>query len=469
MVDSSKYWEMWRIDSVQKGKPVPKAKTFFKSQFPQFVGEQPVGKQLSEEQNQHLQTRLLSMFWGEDASIDVLSCALAGLCLRCYLSYEIWDALKKFVGDFGYKYHFGNEDILPLILNDDGKTLIILDRENNTPLVLDSEGNQRESVYKFFVIEVLRTFKPGSRSQNFNNWVYLKIRQDQELKDFLLSQHGFWLGSKWGLLNKAKPEHLQGCDRILLEVFHAVYRRDRRQQPKKARRCPDPSTAQLQEMLRLLQAQDVIIDSPKQLQRQLEKIAAERRHLQATGEEISEYVPDGRVANDPEECEEWELKGFVQQQSIAALNWGIEQGIKDRLVYLQQSKRRAAVAPKLIPGLRLLYCQGLSQSQITQELEMSNQAQVSRLLNPKELVTQIRFRTLDKLLNTLLEKARELGLTNIPPESDYLSNLVRQLEAFVDKNFFEEAQTEIQTGRNRKLNSIYAQCLRRYLEQQVDL
>jgi len=409
------------------------------------------------------------MFWGEDASIDALSRALAGLCLRCYLSYEIWDALKKFVGVFGKKYNFRKEDILPLILNDDGKTLILLDGENNTPLVLDGEGDQRESVYKFFVVEVLRTFNPSFGSQSCNNWVYLKIRQDQELKKFLFSQYGLWLGSNWGLLNKAKPEHLQGCDRIILEVFHAVYRRDRRQQPKKARRYPDPSIAQLQEMLRLLQAQDVIIDSPKQLQCKLEKIAAERRHLQATGEEISEGVPDGRVANNLETLEQSELQEFLQQQSITALNWGIEQGIKDRLAYLQQSKRRAVVAPKLIPGLRLLYCQGLSQSQIVQELEMSNQAQVSRLLNPKELVTQIRFRTLDKLLNTLLEKARELGLTNILPESDYLSNLVRQLEAFVDKNFFEEAQTEIQTGRNRKLNSIYAQCLRRYLEQYVDL
>jgi hypothetical protein len=52
--------------------------------------------------------------------------------------------------------------LLPFGLNDDGKTLIVLDSQAKTQLVLDGNGKTQPTNYKFFTVEVLRTFKPDS-------------------------------------------------------------------------------------------------------------------------------------------------------------------------------------------------------------------------------------------------------------------------------------------------------------------
>jgi hypothetical protein len=70
-----------------------------------------------------------------------------------------------------------------------------------------------------------------------------------------------------------------------------------------------------------------------------------------------------------------------------------------------------------------------------------------------------------QVLDKTLEKAQDLGLTKIPPEPDYLKTLVEQIEAFVDVEVFKEAAEEIRAGKNRSMNSLYAQQLRLYFEQ----
>jgi hypothetical protein len=69
-----------------------------------------------------------------------------------------------------------------------------------------------------------------------------------------------------------------------------------------------------------------------------------------------------------------------------------------------------------------------------------------------------------QLLDSILKKASEKGLTKIPPEPDYLKTLAEQIEAFADREVFQEAAAEIKTGKNRSLDSLYAQKLRQYFE-----
>ena len=59
-------------------------------------------------------------------------------------------------------------------------------------------------------------------------------------------------------------------------------------------------------------------------------------------------------------------------------------------------------------------------------------------------------------------KAREKGLTQIPPEPEYLKTLTEQIEAFADAEIFEQAAEEIRAGKNREMNSFYAEQLRVY-------
>ena len=68
-------------------------------------------------------------------------------------------------------------------------------------------------------------------------------------------------------------------------------------------------------------------------------------------------------------------------------------------------------------------------------------------------------------LNSILKKASEKGLTKIPPEPEYLKTLLAQIEAFCDREIFTEAAEEISAGKNRSLDSFYAEQLRLYFQQ----
>ena len=56
------------------------------------------------------------------------------------------------------------------------------------------------------------------------------------------------------MLNRARTEQLgrlSSSQRHIIEAYHAVYRRDRQQKRNLgSRRCPDPTSAQLEEMLK---------------------------------------------------------------------------------------------------------------------------------------------------------------------------------------------------------------------------
>jgi hypothetical protein len=67
------------------------------------------------------------------------------------------------------------------------------------------------------------------------------------------------------------------------------------------------------------------------------------------------------------------------------------------------------------------------------------------------------------LLDQMLERASKMGLTQIPPKPNYLKELIEQIEAFADAEIFQKAAKEIRTGKNRSMQSLYAQQLRRYL------
>ena len=98
---------------------------------------------------------------------------------------------------------------------------------------------------------------------------------------------------------------------------------------------------------------------------------------------------------------------------------------------------------------------------------MSSCAQARRVLNPGDLLNKVRAACVEQVLDKTLEKARDKGLTKIPPEPDYLKTLLEQIKDFVDEEVFSEAVEEIQAGKNREMNSLYAQQLRLYFEQHI--
>ena len=228
---SSKYWKICRI-----GLTSPKGYEYWTV---------PLAQALTQTAN--IQA-INAYFYDRDATVDVKERAIAGLCLRCYVSYPILKACQTLDNRFGGA-SFTYQDLLPFVLNDDGKSLRIIDKDG-TQLVLTEVPTP--SSYPLFTLEILRTYKPNSSSsRSLKDWAYLQTKQNKELQNFL-SEFGFKHLSDWALLNKARPkqlERLSDRDRHLISAFHSVSRRDRLQQRQKGiHKCPDPSEAQLQEM-----------------------------------------------------------------------------------------------------------------------------------------------------------------------------------------------------------------------------
>ncbi|MBC7970121.1 MAG: hypothetical protein H7Z11_08355 [Verrucomicrobia bacterium] len=460
MSASSKYWKLVRIDAAEDGggyklQLLPTAQAFFGAHFPEWIScqVQPPAS---------VQRELLKL--AQTHSRSEADGFKAELCLRCYISHPILQACRRRAQLFGPGHGFTYRDLLPFVLNDDGKPL--------------------RGAFVPFSVEILSSFST-ERQGALAQWVDLRVRRNPELNQFLL-ECGLRISSDWALLNRANPKEFDGIDRALIEVFHLVYRHDRPQQHRQGMRqkCFDPTDAQLQAMLQALRERQVWMHSAHSLLNQLKQLAYRLRREDIwgrrgfplteplettdpdTGETRLKEIPAQTSTNDPEATERSELQAFCYEQLLHCLDQGIRDGIGDRVQTLKQRPRYAHLAHQVKPALRLLYFESKSQGQIAAHLGMTNQSQVSRILNPKELLTSIRQRTLEALLNRILERIRDLKLTAFPVLPDYLKNLMHQVGVFVDEHVFAAALTEINTSRNRSMDSLYAQHLRQILHEQ---
>jgi hypothetical protein len=481
MGHSSRYWNIWQISPASdrqgyRSCPVPPAQEFFSATFQSpTVQDEPIAT--SNAQQTEYQMKLIPHF--QQSSMDAVARAQAGLCLRCYVSRPILNACRKIDSLFGGHKGFTYQDLLPFVLNDDGKTLMLLEDDGKTQVVLDANGKTRPTVYKFFSMEILQTFKPDPQtSMSLDNWVYLQTKQNNEIKNFL-AEFGFKNISDWALLNRARQtqvDQLSERDRHLVEAFHRVYRRDRRQNKQSTAKCADPSGDQLQEMLAHLQTHHVAIDKPAQLMTALKQVATQLRQYDvwSSREPLELYNPEDsnythrsdlpHESYDALDLEQQELLAFFEQQLKTALVQAIKTGIGDRIAVLENG-RYAPFSSKFIPGLQQYYVQGLSLKEIAPQLGMTSWDQARRILNPGDLLNAVRTLTLQRVLERVLDKANRMGLTQLPPEPDYLKTLVEHIEAFADAEIFREAAEEIRAGKNRSMQSVYAQSLRLFFEQ----
>ena len=485
VLESAMLWKFWKLCRISLAREtvgyeyrlIPEAQDFFENQILNNYTQNNVSN-FATHLNQNAKSTLFSDFLTQNYAISGAKRAAAGLCLRCNVSYPILKACQKIDSLFGGEKRFTYNDLLPFVLNDDGKTLVVLDSQAKTQLVLDGNGRTKPTNYNFFTVEVLRTFKPDSQSSmSLDNWAYLQTKQNQEVKNFL-SEFGFKHLSDWAILNRARPKQIESLserDRQLINVFHAVYRRDRRSHRSAgAQKCPDPSNSQLQEMLTALQKQNVSVKSNIELIAELKQVAVQLKQYDVWSSREPLEIRDPDTGNDvlrPDlphastdelNVEQQEILEFLHQQLKSALIQSIEQEISACLAKLEKSKSYAIFAQKFIPGLQLYYCQGMSLKEIVPLLQMSSWDQARRVFNPGELINNVRARTVEKVLDSTIAKAQEKGLTQIPPEPEYLKTLNEQIEAFADVEIFKEAAEEIRAGKNREMNSLYARQLRVY-------
>jgi hypothetical protein len=227
-------------------------------------------------------------------------------------------------------------------------------------------------------------------------------------------------------------------------------------------------------MFASLREQNVSIQSTIGLLKELRQVATQLRQydIWSYREPLEIYDPDtGDSTPRPDlpydsldelDVEQQEVLTFLNQELKLALTNAIEEEIRSSITKLEKSKKYAPFALQFIPGLRLYYCEGKSLKDIAPILGMTSWEQARRILNPGDILSKVRERTVQQVLDKTLEKAQAMGLTKMPPEPDYLKTLLEQIEAFADAEIFQEAVEEIRAGKNRSMDSLYAQQLRVY-------
>lgn len=195
-----------------------------------------------------------------------------------------------------------------------------------------------------------------------------------------------------------------------------------------------------------------------------ERVVNEASQLEESGANANQLdLPTSSL--DKLDEEQRELLDVVHEQLRIALAEAIEQEVRNRITTLRRSKKYSSLTKQYIPGLQLYYCEGMPLREIAPKLGMTSWNQARRILNPGELLEKVRTLTLQKLIDSILKKGYEKGLTPIPPKPDYLKSLAEQIEAFADQEVFQEAAEEIRAGKNRSMDSVYAQLLRSYLQE----
>ena len=470
---SSRYWKIWRIN--------PAAEKLGYQQIPVNKAQEFANSQACNFENSNIQNALLSCFHAGKPVNNSLNRAWAGVCLRCYVSEPILKGCKKIYSLFSGEKQFTYRDLLPFVLNDDGQQLIVLDPDGKTQLMIDDNCQIQESNYKFFTVTVLQTFNPDLQSRmSLDNWAYLQTKQNPDLKNFL-SEFGFQHLSDWAMLNRARKKQVEDLaeqERYVVEAFHAVYRRDRKkQQTRRSRRCPDPTDAQLQEMLVYLQQYQSSINTAVKLMRELKQIAQQFRRYDVWSSRESLDIYDAESGSyitrrdlptsslDSVTVEEQDFLQFLYTHLRSTLTQTIKQEVEAHIKKLRQSKQYAAFASKYNHGLRLYYQEAMPLKEIAPVLGMTSWHQARRILNPGELLSKVRAKTVEQMLESILQKAAEKGLTEIPPTANYLITLTEQIESYADREIFQAAAEEIRTGKNRTMNSPYAEAIRYYIQE----
>lgn len=477
----SNYWEMLRLDPRSGGyekKAISPASEFFQGQFSTLEIHTP----LPIEQHQAIQRLLLAIFKRQGSTAELLNLAQAGLCLRCYISHGILIACRQLASVFSAAQSFTYQDLLPFVLDDDGMTYIILDAKGQTQLSLDAVGQITPLAYARFTVEVLRRFDPNAQGTfNLNSWVHYQTRQQPEIKQFL-SERGFSFLTDWALLNqvgKRQQDTFNPRDRTMIQAFHQVYRRDRRQQHQAQRRkCPDPTLAQLQEMMAWLAMREVVVSSTEQLRQELKRLAKALRQLDIwqrrgapmassldqeteTGDDRLQSVADPKAGNTVDALAWQEVQTRWQAQMPQCLEKGIVEGLQEYIAQLHQRPRYRVLAAKVVPALHLIYRDGKSQREVADLLALNNQSQVSRLLDVKDLLSRIRRCTVAQLL-TLLRPSLDAHRCTIDP--DYLPTVTQRLEQFVDEEVLIGEDCNSHPSTRRMMDNLYGRYLRRYLE-----
>jgi hypothetical protein len=407
MGNPSRYWIFYRLDPSGGWQSLTPAitQTHFHTTFPQFVRD-------TDPPDKPIQIELITTFRSGQSEA-------AGLCLRCFISQETLQVCQALVQKFGAYYGFHLDEILRIVLDDDGQI----------PL----------RPYPSVARKALHSFDPDRAS--LATWTNRLVRQHDDLNTHLL-QYGLYLISDWAILNDTRVaqlppiltafHHISASDleqaTALLASYRAVYLRDRQQQRPKGR-CQPPTPEQLQEMAHILQREipdKVLLKQLEQLARYIReyRIAIKNGKLRQQSiddpdvqDQIEYRYLQGIDPNDQREAKEKFLANYETEFEMA-LDQALAQVITHRLSMIKKPVKQQ----QFLTALQLYYQQRLSMTAIATQLNLRGQDVVTKLLQLKKFRADVKRHMLLTLQTYVLEQAKAM----LTPEQ--LDAIVEQVE-----------------------------------------
>jgi len=455
MTNASRYWTLLRLNAAGHIKSIvlSNAQTFFQQHFPTVL--EPAAREQESSADASLQRQLYAL----QASTNTSMRTAAELCLRCFISHQIVQTCTSLQTQFGQYYGFTLQDLLPYVLNDEGKV---------------------PADPQCLAMQLLQDFQPAMSS--LVTWTARRVRQNHGLNR-LLVEHGLYLVSDWAILNDTKPAQLPAIltnfhrfspteierNVALLESYRRVYLPDRLKQHR--RPCAEPTSEQLQRMSDCFHTQTAFLLAPTTLFLQLQQLAKRLRQYRIYkrgGPLPAESIdtPAGAAgieqleATVTDDTDEQQQSQFLQRYRQLFLE-SLDQALKQVVTTRQQKSKQPEQARQFTIALHLFYCQQVSMSAIAQQLGVRGQDTVTRLLKLKDFRADVRRHMLQHLQSHVLEQAKAYC------DPDRLQQLDDQVEAALNEQLDALMQAEAKRDKTAKdclSESIFAQKLCQHLD-----
>ncbi|MGA7935195.1 MAG: hypothetical protein WCA35_16725 [Kovacikia sp.] len=449
------YWTLLRLNAAGHIKTIvlPSAQAFFQQHFPDVI--EPASMEQEAPTDAALQRQLFAL----RASTNTPMSTTAELCLRCFISHQIVQVCTSIQAQFGHYYGFTLQDLLPYVLNDEGKV---------------------PADPQCLAMQILQNFEPSL--SGLATWTTRYVKQDHGLNR-LLVEHGLYRVSDWAILNDTRPAQLPAIltnfhrfspteiehNVALLESYRRVYLPDRLKQHR--RQCAQPTSEQLARMSDCFHTQTARLLPPTTLLLQLQQLAKRLRQyrIYKRGGPLpakSIDTPTGTAqieqleATITDDADEQQQSAFLQRYRelfLESLKRALEQVVSDR----QQKSKKPEQARQFTIALHLFYCQQASMTAIAQQLGVRGQDTVTRLLKLKEFRADVRRHMLQSLQSHLLEQVKAYC------DPDRLQQLDDRVEAALNEQLEALMQAEAKRDKTSKdclSESIFAQKLCQHLD-----
>lgn len=465
MSTASRYWLLVGLDSFVncQTQELKENRAFLEEQFPEVVDfeDLPHGQ---------IQRQLMHWFREGDTRRQ-----MAESCLRCFISNQIKEICRTLEDKFGKNHDFTIAELLPLVL--DGI------HRSSRQAIKGTQTNEQS-----LTTRILQTF--DSDKSNLSTWTSRMLKSDRSVKRFLL-EHGIELVTDWTILNYTSCGRLErvltGFDRTpeeisfalqLLDSYHQVYRSQilSQRQAGSRKRYPDPTTEQMHqiaERLRTNIAYNTRRMSPERVLKELQDLAnllrAERTRA-SQGSSRSNFSNNEKqfTSSQNEDVEESSFLADYRQQFNTCLAQSVKQVIQARFTYIQGKKteKTEKKAHNYLKALHLFHCQSVPLKQIASQLGFTDQPHLSRMLELKNLRSDIGRCTLSCLQKCVLE------LVQFRLNPDQLRVLESKLQVLLGEEIdtvIKKAEKEASTGHNRARNSQLAENICQYLNTRKEI